>query len=312
MNILIPVRILRGVFSYFGQLLLAADRFHEGGPERQRYGQDEQFDPPTGLDGEPPTDDGLRAEADAQHAPAAGGRAASRRSSATGAQISGARAAERPRAAGRRQPATQTRFRSFDATGNVRILTPDMPAESAGAARPRAASRPSQKTDARARSKPTAHPQRGAAAPRAAAPRAAAPRAAAPRAAAPRAAAPRAAGPRAAVPEAEAPEAEAAAPPTAPGGPAALAGAAGPAAPAEPAAPAADPADVPAADPADVPVPGYDGLSLPSIRARLRGLDAAQLRVLCDHEKSGPNRMDIVTMFERRIAKLEAGARDAP
>jgi hypothetical protein len=297
MNILIPVRILRGVFSYFGQLLLAADRFHEAGPERQRYGQDEQFDPPTGLDGEPPADDGLRAEADAQHAPAAGGRAASRRSSATGAQISGARAAERPRAAGRRQPATQTRFRSFDATGNVRILTPDMPAESAGAARPRAASRPSQKTDARARSKPTSHPQRGAAAPRAAAPRAAAPRAAAP---------------RAAVPEAEAPEAEAAAPPTAPGGPAALAGAAGPAAPAEPAAPAADPADVPAADPADVPVPGYDGLSLPSIRARLRGLDAAQLRVLCDHEKSGPNRMDIVTMFERRIAKLEAGARDAP
>jgi len=307
MNILIPVRILRGVFSYFGQLLLAADRFHEAGPERQRNGQDEQFDPPTGLDGEPPADDGLRAEADAQHAPAAGGRAASRRSSATGAQISGARAAERPRAAGRRQPATQTRFRSFDATGNVRILTPDMPAESAGAARPRAASRPSQKTDARARSKPTSHPQRGAAAPRAAAPRAAAPRAAAPRAAAPRAA-----GPRAAVPEAEAPEAEAAAPPTAPGGPAALAGAAGPAAPAEPAAPAADPADVPAADPADVPVPGYDGLSLPSIRARLRGLDAAQLRVLCDHEKSGPNRMDIVTMFERRIAKLEAGARDAP
>ena len=292
MNILIPVRILRGVFSYFGQLLLAADRFHEAGPERQRNGQDEQFDPPTGLDGEPPADDGLRAEADAQHAPAAGGRAASRRSSATGAQISGARAAERPRAAGRRQPATQTRFRSFDATGNVRILTPDMPAESAGAARPRAASRPSQKTDARARSKPTSHPQRGAAAPRAAAPRAA--------------------GPRAAVPEAEAPEAEAAAPPTAPGGPAALAGAAGPAAPAEPAAPAADPADVPAADPADVPVPGYDGLSLPSIRARLRGLDAAQLRVLCDHEKSGPNRMDIVTMFERRIAKLEAGARDAP
>jgi hypothetical protein len=58
-------------------------------------------------------------------------------------------------------------------------------------------------------------------------------------------------------------------------------------------------------------VPGYDGLSLPSIRARLRGLDAAQLRVLADHEKSGANRADVVTMFERRIAKLEAAASDA-
>jgi len=58
-------------------------------------------------------------------------------------------------------------------------------------------------------------------------------------------------------------------------------------------------------------VPGYDGLSLPSIRARLRGLDTAQLRVLCAHEKSGANRADIVTMLERRIAKLEATARDA-
>jgi hypothetical protein len=267
-NILIPVRVLRGVFSCLGQLLLAADRFREAGPERQRYGQDEQFDLPTGLDGEPPSDDGLRAEADAQRAaPAAGGRAAGRRSSGSGAQNSGARAAGRPRAARRRQSAKQTRFRSFDATGNVRILTPDMPAESPGAARPRAASRPSQKTDARARSKPTSRRRPGAAAPGAAAP------------------------------EGAAPEAEAAAPPTAPGGPAA------PAAPAGPAGPAAGPADL--------PVPGYDGLSLPSIRARLRGLDAVQLRVLCDHEKSGPNRMDIVTMFERRIAKLEAAPRDA-
>jgi hypothetical protein len=62
---------------------------------------------------------------------------------------------------------------------------------------------------------------------------------------------------------------------------------------------------------ADLPVPGYDALSLPSIRARLRGLDVAQLRVLCDHEKSGAKRVDVVTMLERRIAKLEAAARDA-
>jgi hypothetical protein len=58
-------------------------------------------------------------------------------------------------------------------------------------------------------------------------------------------------------------------------------------------------------------LPGYDDLSLPSIRARLRGLDTAQLRILCDYEKSGANRTDVVTMLERRIAKLEAVARDA-
>jgi hypothetical protein len=58
-------------------------------------------------------------------------------------------------------------------------------------------------------------------------------------------------------------------------------------------------------------MPGYDGLSLPAIRGRLRGLNQAQLRILLACEKSGANRGDIVTMFERRIAKLEAAARDA-
>ena len=56
--------------------------------------------------------------------------------------------------------------------------------------------------------------------------------------------------------------------------------------------------------PQPLPVPGYDGLSLPSLRSRLRNLDAAQLRVLLDYEKSHAGRTDIVTMFERRIAKL--------
>ncbi|HEX9527839.1 MAG TPA: hypothetical protein VF951_10100 [Streptosporangiaceae bacterium] len=115
-----------------------------------------------------------------------------------------------------------TRFRSLDATGNVRILTPDMPAETPGAARPKAASRLKGKTATRSRSRTTSR-----------------------------------------------------------------------------------------AVAADLPVPGYDALSLPSIRARLRGLDVAQLRVLCDHEKSGAKRADVVTMLERRIAKLETAARDA-
>ncbi len=62
---------------------------------------------------------------------------------------------------------------------------------------------------------------------------------------------------------------------------------------------------------ASLPVPGYDGLSLPSLRSRLRNLDAAQLRVLVEYEKANAGREDVVTMFERRIAKLEAAAPDA-
>lgn len=61
----------------------------------------------------------------------------------------------------------------------------------------------------------------------------------------------------------------------------------------------------------NLPVPGYDGLSLPSLRSRLRVLNAAQLRVLVDYEKSNAGREDVVTMFERRIAKLESAGSDA-
>lgn len=62
---------------------------------------------------------------------------------------------------------------------------------------------------------------------------------------------------------------------------------------------------------AELLMPGYAGLSLPAIRARLRGLDQAQLRILLACEKSSENRAAIVTLFERRIAKLEAAGRDA-
>lgn len=198
----ISIKVLRGFFSGVGQLLLAADRFREAGAERESYGQDAGFDPPTGLDGESSAYDGRRAEGDA-------------------------RRAARARTGRHQRTVRPTRFRSLEPTGNVRILTPDLPAESGGAPRPKAAARPRRKTAARPRSATT-----------------------------------RRSGPR-----------------------------------------------TPAR--ADLPMPGYDGLSLPSIRARLRGLDAAQLRVLRDHEKSGANRADVVTMFERRIARLEAAAGDA-
>jgi hypothetical protein len=54
-----------------------------------------------------------------------------------------------------------------------------------------------------------------------------------------------------------------------------------------------------------LPVPNYDGLTVPSLRARLRNLDPAQLRLLIDYEKAHAGRADVLTMFERRITKLE-------
>jgi hypothetical protein len=76
-----------------------------------------------------------------------------------------------------------------------------------------------------------------------------------------------------------------------------------------PAAKAGPPAAEPPAAPeqAVLPVPNYDDLSLASLRARLRNLDQSQVRVLLDYEKAHAGRPDVLTMFERRIAKLESG-----
>ena len=94
---------------------------------------------------------------------------------------------------------------------------------------------------------------------------------------------------------------------------------AGPASTAEP--PAAEPpagqtgmessateavAQSPAAEQAALPVPNYDDLTVASLRARLRNLDQSQLRMLLDYEKAHAGRADVLTMFERRIAKLDS------
>jgi hypothetical protein len=63
---------------------------------------------------------------------------------------------------------------------------------------------------------------------------------------------------------------------------------------------------VAAADPA--PLPNYDELSVPSLRARLRNLDVTQVRQLAEYERAHAARTEVLTMFERRIAKLEAEA----
>jgi hypothetical protein len=98
----------------------------------------------------------------------------------------------------------------------------------------------------------------------------------------------------------------------APAEPEAAAEAAPPAAEPEPSAAGAVPSAagaVPSAAPeqAALPVPNYDDLSLASLRARLRNLDQSQVRVLLDYEKAHAGRPDVLTMFERRIAKLETG-----
>jgi hypothetical protein len=86
---------------------------------------------------------------------------------------------------------------------------------------------------------------------------------------------------------------------------AAPAAAAEPLAASEPVAAAEPVASEPAAA---APLPNYDELSVASLRARLRNLDVAQVRQLAEYERAHAARADVLTMFERRIAKLEAEA----
>jgi hypothetical protein len=73
-----------------------------------------------------------------------------------------------------------------------------------------------------------------------------------------------------------------------------------------PAGPAAS--DVPAgpAETTPLPLPNYDELSIASLRARLRNLDIPQLKRVADYERSHAGRAEVIAMFERRVAKLEA------
>jgi hypothetical protein len=73
----------------------------------------------------------------------------------------------------------------------------------------------------------------------------------------------------------------------------------------------ADDTAVPAAAAAaadQAPLPNYDELSVASLRARLRNLDVSQVGQLAEYERAHAARAEVLTMFERRIAKLEAEA----
>jgi hypothetical protein len=69
---------------------------------------------------------------------------------------------------------------------------------------------------------------------------------------------------------------------------------------AEPAAPATPVGEA-------LPVPNYDQLSVASLRARLRVLDAGQVQTLLGYEKAHESRPAVITLFERRLIKLSEG-----
>ncbi len=69
-------------------------------------------------------------------------------------------------------------------------------------------------------------------------------------------------------------------------------------------APRAPKADQVAAEP---PLPGWDDLSLASLRARLRGFDAPTIRAMLAYEQAHARREPVITMLERRLAKITAG-----
>ena len=55
------------------------------------------------------------------------------------------------------------------------------------------------------------------------------------------------------------------------------------------------------------PLPGYDDLSLASLRARLRTLDAPTIRAMLAYEQAHARREPVITMLERRLARISAG-----
>lgn len=71
------------------------------------------------------------------------------------------------------------------------------------------------------------------------------------------------------------------------------------------AAEATAPAERPAPE-AELPISEYDERTLPSLRAKMKGLTVEDLRQLIEYEKTHAARADVISMFERRIAKLES------
>lgn len=78
------------------------------------------------------------------------------------------------------------------------------------------------------------------------------------------------------------------------------------AAPAVAEEPAAAPAPA-AAEGLVEPLPGYDEMTVASLRARMRGKTAEQIGDFLAYERATKARPEVVRMFENRLAKLQAG-----
>jgi hypothetical protein len=321
---LAPLRALRGVFSGVGQLLLAADRLREEDARGELESGEDQRDAPASWDGrlsssvrliKPAEPDapsprgavaapGGKAEPTVRKSVPAGRKPDSARKAQAGdAARAGrpAKAAKQPTRGGKnvadakrtrtkagnagsrksgrsKEVAEPPRFRSLDLTGNVRMLSDQDVADLAA--------------DKIAQSTNGAQPGH------LAGPAQAGPAQAGPGQAGPGQAGTLHAGllqPGPVQPSAAAPAA--AAPVWSDAAPAWSSWSAGAAVAPEVAPPLAS-----------LPISGYDELTLPSLRARLRSLDTAELADLLAHERSHANRDDVVTMFERRIAKLADGS----
>ena len=75
-------------------------------------------------------------------------------------------------------------------------------------------------------------------------------------------------------------------------------------------APATPPAaGAPPAGAATPPLPNYDELTVASLRARMRSMDATRVQALLEYERAHAGRDEVVAMYERRLAKIagEAG-----
>ncbi|MEU0569438.1 hypothetical protein ABZ297_29240 [Nonomuraea sp. NPDC005983] len=60
-----------------------------------------------------------------------------------------------------------------------------------------------------------------------------------------------------------------------------------------------------AGEPAE-PLPGYSGMTVASLRARMRGKTAEQIGELLAYEQATTARAEVIRMFENRLAKLQA------
>jgi hypothetical protein len=276
-----PAQALRGMFAGIGQLLLVTDKLKNKrqAAEPPQPEADAAEEAPVSAEAAAPAADAPASEAPASEAPVAKAPAKPRATKAPAkAQAAKAPAAEAP-VAEAEAPATETPA--------AETLAAEAPVKA------RAAKAPAKPRAPRATAK-TAKAEvpvveEAPAAVTAEAPAPEAPAAKAPAAETPAAEAPAAEAPKAAA--AKAPAAKAARDPNKSGNVRVL---------------SAEDAETTSPEASSLPLPNYDGLSVASLRARLRTLTSAQVAELVGYEKVHADRPEVVAMFERRIAKIEA------